>query len=87
MQAAGTYTANAVGTLKLNSVTNGLDYIVTIQGITTTVHSTSDTTFDHMLVYDSADVNTNHHLVDAIKATIEKPGMLQAMQTLTVYGP
>ena len=71
MQAAGTYTANAVGTLKLNSVTNGLDYIVTIQGITTTVTAQSSTTFDDMLVYDSGDVNTNHHLVDALKATIE----------------
>ena len=71
MQAAGTYTANAVGTLKLNSVTNGLDYIVTIQGITTTVQAQSHTTFDDMLVYDSSDVNTNHHLVDAIKDTIE----------------
>ena len=71
MQAAGTYTANAVGTLKLNSVTNGLDYIVTIQGITTTVTAQSSTTFDDMLVYDSSDVNNNHHLVDAIKNTIE----------------
>lgn len=71
MQAAGTYTANAVGTLKLNSVTNGLDYIVTIQGITTTVQAQSHTTFDNMLVYDSSDVNNNHHLVDAIKNTIE----------------
>ncbi len=71
MQSDNTYTANAVGTLKLNSVTNGLDYIVTIQGITTTVNAQSHTTFDDMLVYDSADVNTNHHLVDAIKATIE----------------
>jgi hypothetical protein len=71
MQAAGTYTENAVGTLKLNSVTNGLDYVVTIQGITTTVTAQSATTFDDMLVYDSGDVNTNHHLVDAIKDTIE----------------
>ena len=71
MQSDNTYTANAVGTLKLNSVTNGLDYIVTIQGITTTVNAQSHTTFDDMLVYDSADVNTNHHLVDALKATIE----------------
>ena len=71
MQAAGTYTANAVGTLKLNSVTNGLDYIVTIQGITTTVTAASTTTFDDMLVYNSSDVDTSVHLVDAIKATIE----------------
>ena len=71
MQADGTFTANTVGTLKLNSVTNGLDYIVTIQGITTTVSAQSATTFDDMLEYDASDVNTNHHLVDAIKATIE----------------
>ena len=71
MQSDNTYTANAVGTLKLNSVTSGLDYIVTIQGITTTVSAQSATTFDDMLVYDSSDVNTNHHLVDALKATIE----------------
>ena len=71
MQAAGTYTANAVGTLKLNSVTNSLDYIVTIQGITTTVTAQSATTFDDMLVYDSNNVDTSAHLVDAIKATIE----------------
>ena len=71
MRAANTYTANSVGTLKLNSVTSGLDYVVTIQGITTTVNAQSSTTFDDMLVYDSSDVNTNHHLVDAIKATIE----------------
>jgi hypothetical protein len=71
MQADGTYTANSVGTLKLNSVTSGLDYQVTIQGITATVNAQSSTTFDNMLVYDSSDVNTNHHLVDAIKATIE----------------
>ena len=71
MQADGTFVANSVATLKLNSVTNGLDYSVTIQGITTTVQAQSHTTFDDMLVYDSGDVNTNHHLVDAIKDTIE----------------
>ena len=71
MQADGTFVANSVATLKLNSVTNGLDYQVTIQGITTTVQAQSHTTFDDMLVYDSSDVNTNHHLVDALKATIE----------------
>ena len=71
MQAANTYTADSVGTLKLNSVTSGLDYVVTIQGITTTVSAQSATTFDDMLVYDSGDVNTNHHLIDALKATID----------------
>jgi hypothetical protein len=71
MQAAGTYTANAVATLKLNSVTTNLDYIVTIQGITTTVTAASDTTFDDMLVYDSNDVVTDKHIIDGIKDTIE----------------
>ena len=71
MQADGTFTANAVGTLKLNSVTSGLDYSVTIQGITITVSAQSSTTFDDMLVYDSSDENTSNHLVDAIKDTIE----------------
>ena len=71
MQAAGTYTANAVGTLKLNSVTSNLDYIVTIQGIATTVTAASDTTFDDMLVYDSNDVVIDKHIIDGIKDTIE----------------
>lgn len=71
MQADGTFTANAVGTLKLNSVTSGLDYVVTIQGVITTVTAASDTTFDDMLVYDSNDVVTDKHIVDGIKNTIE----------------
>ena len=71
MQADGTFVAGSVGTLKLNSVTNGLDYKVTIQGIDATVNAQSHTTFDDMLVYDSADVNTNHHLIDKIKSVIE----------------
>ena len=71
MQATPAAAIKSVGTLKLNSVTNGLDYIVTIQGIATTVSAQSSTTFDDMLVYDSSDVNTNHHLVDALKETIE----------------
>ena len=70
MRANNTYTANSVGTLKLNSVTNSLGYSVTIQGITTTVTAASDTTFDDMLVYDASDVDTSVHLIDAIRATI-----------------
>ncbi len=70
MQATPAAAVKSVGTLKLNSVTNALDYIVTIQGIATTVSAQSATTFDDMLVYDSSDVNTTNHLVDAIRATI-----------------
>jgi hypothetical protein len=71
MQADGTFVANSVGTLKLNSVTNGLNYKVTIQGEDAEINAQSSTTFDDMLVYDSSDVNTNHHLVDKIKDVIE----------------
>ena len=70
MQATPAAAVKSVGTLKLNSVTNGLNYVVTIQGITTTVTAASDTTFDDMLVYNSSDVDTSVHLVDAIRATI-----------------
>ena len=71
MQADGTFVANSVGTLKLNSVTDGLNYKVTIQGEDAEISAQSSTTFDQMLVYDSSDVNTNHHLVDKIKNVIE----------------
>jgi hypothetical protein len=70
MQSAGTFVANSVATVKLNSITDGLNYSVTIQGITTSVTAQSSTTFDETLLYDPSDVNTNHHLVDAIRATI-----------------
>lgn len=71
MQADGTFVPNSVGTLKLNSITDGLEYSVTIQGETASVTAQSSTTFDDMLVYDSGGVNTNHHLIDAIKDLIE----------------
>ena len=70
MQAAGTFVANSVATLKLNSITSGLEYVVTIQGIETSVTAQGSTTFDDMLVYDASDVHAHHHLIDAIRATI-----------------
>ena len=70
MQAAGTFVSGAVATLRLISLVESASYEVKIQGIATTVTAQSSTTFDDMLVYDSS-INTNHHLVDAIKATIE----------------
>ena len=69
MQASGTYVANSVGTVKLVTLTADLDYTVTIQGIASTVSAQSSTTFDDFLLWDGG--NTNHHLVDAIKATID----------------
>ncbi len=71
MQAAGTFVANSVATLKLLTLVETFEYTVTIQHIDTQVTAQNNTTFDDMLLYDAAGVNVNHHLIDAIKATIE----------------
>tara|TARA_R100000030_G_scaffold79312_1_gene62202 strand:+ start:733 stop:3270 length:2538 start_codon:yes stop_codon:yes gene_type:complete len=71
MQAAGTYVANSVATVKLVTLTADYNYSVTIQGIKSEVTAQSTSTYDDFLLYDSAHVNTNHDLVDAIKATID----------------
>jgi len=70
MQAAGTFVANTVATLKLLEISEA-DYIVTIQNVEAKVTTTSSTVFDDMLLYDASDVNTNHHLIDKIKSVIE----------------
>jgi len=69
MQAAGTYVANSVGTVKLVSLTSD-EYSVTIQGVKISVEAQSTTTYDDFLVYDSGNVNTAHHLIDNIVSTI-----------------
>ena len=71
MNAAGSYVAGSVATLKLLSLVNSFEYTVTIQGVSATVTAQTSTTFDEMLLYDSSGVNTNHHLFDAIKDLIE----------------
>lgn len=71
MQPVGSYTANSVATLKLNTLVDTYTYTVTIQDIEATVTSQNNTTFDDMLLYDAGNVNTNHHLVDKIKSVIE----------------
>ena len=71
MQPSGSYTANSIATLKLTSLVETYSYEVFLQHQTSTVTAQNNTTFDDMLLYDASDVNTNHHLVDAIKATIE----------------
>ena len=71
MQTAGTFVAKSVATLKLLSLVDSFDYTVTIQGIEAKVTAQSSTTFDDMLLYDAANVNTNHHLIDKIKSVIE----------------
>ncbi len=71
MQAAGTFVANAVATLKLLTLVETVSYTVTIQNVEATVTAQNNTTFDDMLLYDAADVDTNHHLIDKIKNVIE----------------
>jgi len=71
MQANGTYTPKTVATLKLNTLVETYTYTVTIQHVEAEVTSQNNTTFDDMLLYDSGDVDTNHHLVDKIKSVIE----------------
>jgi hypothetical protein len=70
MQAAGTFTANSVATLKLITLVSTFKYTVTIQGVVTTVEAQNSTTFDDMLLFDAGSINTNHNLVDAIRAKI-----------------
>jgi hypothetical protein len=71
MQAAGTFVANSVATLKLLTLVETFEYTVTIQGVEATATAQNNTTFDDMLLYDASGINANHHLIDSIKATIE----------------
>ena len=71
MQAAGTFVANSVATLKLLTLVETFEYTVTIQNVEAKVTAQNNTTFDDMLLYDAADVDTNHHLIDKIKSVIE----------------
>jgi hypothetical protein len=71
MGAAGTFVPNSVATLKLLTLVNTYSYTVTIQNIEAQVTAQNNTTFDDMLLYDSGDVDTNHHLIDKIKSVIE----------------
>jgi hypothetical protein len=70
MQADGSYTANAVGTIKLLGIDDS-NYTVTLQGDDITFSPQSTETFDDMLLYDASSINTNHHMVDAIVAYIQ----------------
>ncbi len=70
MQAAGTYVANSVATIKLVSL-DANPYSIGIQGQTTTFTPQSSTTFDDMLKPDGGGDHPNHQMIDAIKALIE----------------
>ena len=66
MQAAGTFVANSVATIKLITLTAGAEYVVTIEGVSRTATAQNSTTFDDMLLYDSGSINLAHHLVDDV---------------------
>jgi len=70
MQTEGSFVADSVSTLVLESLIDAFEYTVVLQGITTTVTAQSSTTYDDMLKFDPANINTNHKLVDAVRATI-----------------
>jgi len=70
MQAAGTFIPNTVATVVLTTLTADFEYSVTLQGVTFTVTPQTSSTYDDMLLFDAADINTNHHLVDAVRAGI-----------------
>ena len=70
MQADSTFVANSVGTLKLLQI-DTFPYVVTLQGDNISVTPQSSETFDDMLLFNSSDINTNHHLIDKLKSYIE----------------
>jgi hypothetical protein len=70
MQAAGTYVPNTVATVVLTNLVSTFQYTVTIQGVPFSVEAQNNSTFDHMLLFDAGSINTNHDLVDAIRAGI-----------------
>ena len=69
MQAAPTYVANAVGTLKLLQIDQS-QYTVVLQGDVINFTPQNSTTFDQMLTYDASHYAPNHEMVDAIRAHI-----------------
>ena len=74
MQAAGTFVPNAVATLKLNSVTDGAKYTVTLQSHKVSVTATNSTTFDDMLIRtenNDSDGADTEHLIDGVRKLIK----------------
>jgi len=67
MQAAGTFIPNTVATVVLTTLTADFEYSVTLEGVTFTVTPQTNSTYDDMLLFNAADINTNHHLVDAVR--------------------
>ena len=73
------YVSNSVATLKLLTLEETFEYTVTFPAaaanntddVVVQVTAQNNTTFDDMLLYDSGDVDNNHHLIDKIKSVIE----------------
>jgi len=73
MDAAGTYVADSVATLKLLSLVVDDEITVTIQGESVTVTAQNTTTFDDMLFFTatpSSEIEPTHHLIDGIRQLI-----------------
>lgn len=72
MQAAGTFVANSVATLKLLTLNDGDEYSVVLQNQTVTVTAQSSTTFDQMTLFTSGSSNVvpAHHLIDGVRDLI-----------------
>jgi hypothetical protein len=70
MVGGSTVIANSVAVVKLANLLEDYKYTIILQGETITVTSQNSATYDDMLLYDPADINTNHHLIDAVRAKI-----------------
>ena len=74
MNAAGTYVADSVATIKLLSLVEDDEFTVTLEHQSVTVTAQNTTTFDDMLLYTAApasEIQNTHHLIDGIKNLIE----------------
>lgn len=73
------FVPNSVATLKLLSLIDTFEYIVTFPGmaanntddVVVSVTSQNNTTFDDMLLFDSGDIDNNVHLIDGIRNVIQ----------------
>ena len=74
MQAAGTFVAGSVATLKLLTLAENDAFTITIENQSVTVTAQNTTTFDDMLIYTSTPasaIQNTHHIIDGIKNLIE----------------
>jgi len=72
MKPAGTFVANSIATVVLKTLVESYVYKVVLQGIEIQVTAQASTTYDQMLEFDAGDVNTNLHLIDAVRDRIQQ---------------